>query len=212
MKQIQKVSKKDKRKKTARYSDKKRVFELPKGTLYNAAHLPVIQNLTALGFPAADIGMILGYAGKDARQFIKNLKKNHLDVAKAIRIGNEMANAALVAKMFQSAIGYDFEEEEIKFESKTKFDDKGKAEVIDVPVEKKKKRKHFAGSPQLAMFLAANRMPQSFVNRLEIHKKDFDLFKETPEEVIKKLAGKLIEYSQTRKKVKSKVIENDANV
>lgn len=197
---IKKLTKAERKKPVAHYFERERMFKLPKGVGYDANFLPIIQNLSALGYPAADIGMILGYAGKDARQFIKNLSKNYSDMAEAIKIGNSMANSYLVAQMFKSAVGYDYDEEDFKYTHNEDGTVKNKIQTGG-------KTKHYSGSPQLAMFVAANRMPESFVNRLEIHKKNFDLFKEVPKDTIKRLAGKLLEYADHRKKVESKEIK-----
>jgi len=194
------IEKTKNQKKVARYSDKERKFCLPERTQYDANWLPVIQNLSALGFPAADIGMILGYSGKNARDFIKNLRKNYPDVAEAIRTGVKMANSFLVAQMYKSACGYDYDEVDFKYTHNEDGSIKNKIETGG-------KKKRYSGSPQLAMFLAANKMPESFVNRLEISKKsNLNLFEEVPKDAIKRLAGKLLEFADKRKGVESKEV------
>jgi len=180
------IEKTKNQKKVARYSDKERKFCLPERTQYDANWLPVIQNLSALGFPAAD--------------FIKNLRKNYPDVAEAIRTGVKMANSFLVAQMYKSACGYDYDEVDFKYTHNEDGSIKNKIETGG-------KKKRYSGSPQLAMFLAANKMPESFVNRLEISKKsNLNLFEEVPKDAIKRLAGKLLEFADKRKKVESKEV------
>lgn len=185
--------------KTAKWLAKDKKFVREKGTKYSSELLPILQNLTALGFTESDVGVIAGYQGKRSRDWLDNLKKHYPDVKLACQAGAQLANINLVSKMYQAAVGYDYVEKEQEYTFVQ--DPKDATKTKRVLVKEKEKTKHNYGSPHLAMFLACNRMPEYFSNRVEITKKGLSvhLDGELSGAQIERLAGKLIEAAVEKK-------------
>ena len=93
-------------------------YELAKNTRFDPKLLPAIQNLRALGFKLGDIGMILGYAGKNSRDLLKNLAQTNEDVNNALAIGKDMSKTYMIEQMYRSACGYEYDEVEKTFENR----------------------------------------------------------------------------------------------
>jgi len=191
-----------------RWNESKRKYILERGTVWDSSLLPVIQNLTACGATAADLGMILGYQGKDAARFIANLKSKIPDFKKAIESGLQPANALLIAHAFRSAIGYDYTEEELWY--KLVQDPQNPEKLKEIPFKRKVFKKHKPGNARLLIFLAENRMPEHFKRAEQVHK-SFNLSAEIPADEVRRLAGKLDDLSKEFtiiKKVESKEVED----
>lgn len=181
------------------FDENKNKFILKKGSFFDTNLLPIIQNLTAQGFTEAEIGAIVGYQGENAGSWIAGIMKSNPEVKDAIKIGRKIADANLVANMYKSAIGYEYEEtEEI---------------VSGDKITIKKKHKHQPGNSTMQMFLAVNHMPEQYKNRVETTKKGFVLNTnvEISGEQIEKLAGKLLDTAKQVKQVESKVIDNEVS-
>ncbi len=188
------------------FDESKRKFVLPKQAHLDLALLPVIQNILAMGGTEADVGMIVGFQGEDARDWLHNRAKSSEDVKLAIKAGHRMANALLVAQMFRSAIGYDYDEtvDEYKY-----YDHAGTKLKKPVKVSTKVYKKHQPGNALLATFLSENRMPDLFKRRVELTKKNlnFNVDVEATADQIAELAGKVVEFANERKQIKSTVID-----
>lgn len=154
-------------------------YALPPGTQLDVRFLPVIQNLTALGLSELDIGIILGYGGRDPGKWINNLKLHHEDIKEAASRGKKMALAQLCSAMFKAAQGYNYVE--------TREEDGPKGHTDG------KYKKHIAPNAQLAMFLATNLMPDVFKNRTEVDKREikFVVNGKAEEDKISRLMGLL---------------------
>lgn len=87
-----------------------RIFKRDVALQFHDDLLPVIQNLTACGFQPHEIGQIVGFAGELSRNWLKELMKGRTDVAEAVKTGRILAQAAILARMIQSAMGYNYEE------------------------------------------------------------------------------------------------------
>ncbi len=183
-------------------SSTNRKFVLPKGTRFDPNFLPMIQNLTALGLTEGDIGTIVGYQGRETDVWLNSLKQYYPEVKEAAEIGKQIANSFLVAQMYKSAIGYDYEEIEECFNV-----DPESGELVKSG--EKRKLKHQPGNAQLAMFISTNRMPEQFKHRIDIAKKGFiiDATQEISSDQIERLAGKLMEEARNVKQIESTVIE-----
>lgn len=181
------------------WSEKQRKFVLPKYTRFNTILLPVLQNLTALGLTESDIGAIVGFQGKNADDWLNDLKRHHPEVKDACAIGKTVADSFLVAQMFRSAIGYEYEEVEYKRDKET-------GEMV----EYKRTVRHQPSNAQLAMFLAVNRMPDQFKQKVEVTKKTFNIDGkiEVSADQIERLAGALINEAKKVKQVENTVIES----
>lgn len=173
---------------------KKKTHQLALRSKFNTALLPAIQNLTGLGCSEADIGIILGYAGKDAREWIKGLKKRNIDVRDACELGKRMANIALVSRAWQLAVeGYDYLEEETTYE------------IVDgerIETDFKTKKKSVKPNPGLLQVLLRSRLPQDFSQTIKIDKRTMNVDMDIDAEV-DRVFGNLI----NRKKVDSEEIE-----
>lgn len=182
------------------YDEEQKKFVLQKRSFFDSNWLPIIQNLTAQGFTESEIGAIVGFQGENTQSWIPNLMQANPDVRDALKIGRKVADANLVANMYRSAVGYDYEE----YEEEETIDGK------DGPsVKNKIKHKHQPGNAQLAIFLAINHMPEQYKNRVETTRRGFTLNTnvEISSEQIEKLAGKLADTARQVKQIESKIVE-----
>ena len=188
-----------------RWMDKERKFVLPPRTEFNLELLPIIQNLVSVGMTESDIGAIVGYQGKNSEKWIAGLKQSNPEVAEACQIGKRIADSFLVAQMYKSAIGYDYQETEQKYKIDKETGDK-------VLVEEKVLHKHQPGNAQLAMFALTNHLPEQYKHRIDVNKKGFlvDVSTELSADQIEKLAGALLEGTREIKHVDS-IVVGDSN-
>jgi hypothetical protein len=188
-------------KKRKPWSSKQRKYNLPKRTAFDLVLLPILQNLTAVGMTESDIGAIVGFQGKHSEDWLNELKRNHPEVKDACRVGKEIADSFLVAQMYRTAVGYDYAEIEEIYE----LDGEGN----NVQVGAKRKIKHQPANPQMAMFMACNRMPELFKNRVEQTKKSFIISTngELSGNQIERLAGLLLEESEKLDIIDAQVVE-----
>lgn len=169
----------------------KKKYQLALRSKFNPALLPAITNLVRLGCSEADIGVILGYSGKDAREWIKGLKKRNMDVRDACELGKQMANIALVSRAFQLAMtGYEYVETEETY----------KAGVL---IETKTKKKHTKPNVALLQTLLRSRLPQDFSQTIKIDKRTLNIDIDSDAEV-DSFYGRLV---NDKKIVESKEIE-----
>ena len=133
---------------------------LKKYTKFEPILLPTIQNLVSLGYSDADIGIIIGYSGKDARNWLKGLKCRNKDVAAICEFGKYQANLQLVSRAFQLATeGYDYVE--VVDEFPVVVDNDGKETMIG-KLRRKVKRKHIAPDRNLLWNLLCSRLSEYF--------------------------------------------------
>ena len=151
--------------------------------------LPIIQNLTAQGYNLADIGMILGYSGKDPKSWIWRLKENHPEIQEAIEAGKNLADVELVKTAFKEATGYTIEEVETYY--KAFPDPNNPTKVRWVAVEKKKKPKYIPPNAILLWKMLCSRLPDLFqdTKKIEINKTTLDIKDVTADE-IRRFAGR----------------------
>jgi len=189
----------------------KKKFEIKKRARFDASWLPVIQNLTALGLNESDIGVILGYTGKNARDWLNNLKKNHPEVKDAWELGKRIADVQLVTKAFLAATGYDYKQEKVKYKAVTKYDgDKPYTDWIET--EREEVLKHAKSDPAVLKFLLCNRLPEFFseTKRLEIDKTILSLEGKDMEAEIKAFAGRLFEIADN-KTIDAEFVDKEAD-
>ena len=142
-------------------------FQIEKGTRFDKNLLPLIQNLSAEGRSEADIGIVLGYAGKDPAQWLKDLKRNHPEVRDAWEAGRQLADLKLVQTAFEVATGYDFTETEESFRQIEKMVD-GELKIVEIPVGSKIRKKYIKPDATLLFkllcidFLSISRMSRDF--------------------------------------------------
>ena len=159
----------------------------------------------------ADIGMMIGYSGKNPSAWIRFLKNKHPEVADALEAGAKMADAKLVVTAFDVATGYDIEEEEIEYINKPIIDTAtGKARAKYIERSRKTKRKHIKPDPSLLFKLLCNRLPEYFsdIKKFEVNKQSISANVDMNKE-IGEFAGKLMQVANKRKKVESKQVETE---
>ncbi len=186
---------------------KEKKYEIKKRTPFSHNLLPVIQNLVAEGRSLADIGMMLGYAGKSPKSWMNYLKKNHPDVEDALEAGRKMADTKLVVTAFDVATGYDVEEVHVEMINNPRLN--GTGEVQNHYVEKGRKTitKHIKPDAGLLFRMLCNRLPEHFsdTKTIDINKRSLDIHATVTAE-IQEFAGKLIDTAKRRKKVESKEV------
>jgi len=196
------------RRKPMEFDPERKTFKLPHGAKFDNVYLPVIQNGLAMGLTEGDLGMLVGYQGSDARNWLGNLKKNADDELKlAVHEGQKAANTVLVSKMFKAAIGYDYEEKVDIYEYKP-TGKKGRPRKVKVGT--KIYTKHQPGNAYLATFLSENRMPELFKRHVEITRRNmnFNVDVEATADQISSLAGKVVQFANERKQVESIPLES----
>lgn len=151
--------------------------------------LPVIQNLTSQGYNLSDIGMLLGFSGKDPKSWIWRLKENYPEIRQAIEAGKGLVNVELVKTAFKEAVGYWIDEEETEYKRFQKPNDPTKVEWI--AIKKKKKPKYIQPNVILLWKLMCSRLPDLFqdTKKIEINKTSLEIKDATAEE-IRRFAGK----------------------
>jgi hypothetical protein len=195
----------------SRYGDAKPKYTLPKGTKYDTevlkVLLPAMQNLTALGYTAEDLGIALGYEGSP-RDFVNNLGRTNEEVKDAIKAGQSLSNMQMIAQSFKTAMGYQTQNEIIEYKITV---DPETGEQTEIPVKRKVIKQEQPGNPQLLQFLMINRMPELFQNvqKIEVDKKQVtvEAKAELDADHIAKLAGDLSDALQKRKLVEATVID-----
>lgn len=172
--------------------EKKELYKLPLHHKFDPNLLPAIQNLKALRYKPGQIGMILGYAGKNSRDWIKNLSHNNSEVKNALEIGEEMSKSYLIEQAYKSGVGYEYvEEHDIQKETLNRD-----GEVVTLH-ETKKIKKDRPPSSRMIMFLACSKMPDEFFNRMEAGKKGMtiNISDKLSADQIKELAGNLAKFA-----------------
>ncbi len=183
-------------------------YQIKKRTPFNDALLPVIQNLTAEGKSLADIGMLLGYAGKNPTAWLRYIKNKYPEVADAMKVGAQLADTKLIVTAFDAATGYDIEETDTEYVVIPKIDGSNRHEEKN----RKIKRKHIRPDTGLLFKLLCNRLPEYFsdTRKFEINKKSANVKIDMNKE-ISEFAGKLMDATKDRKQVESKEIDVESS-
>jgi hypothetical protein len=188
-------------------------YQIKRRTPFNDDLLPVIQNLTSEGRSLADIGMLLGYAGKSPVAWMRFLKNKHPEVADALEAGAKMADTKLIVTAFDASVGYDVEEEEIEYINNPLIDSStGKATARYIEKNRKVKRKHIKPDTSLLFKLLCNRLPEYFsdIKKFEVNKQSINASVDMNKEIAS-FAGKLMKASEDRRQVESKEIDVDSS-
>jgi hypothetical protein len=184
----------------------KKPFKLSMRDKINPQMYPVIQNLVAIGCSETDIGLILGYAGKDIRSFLANRKRTDPAVKEACEMGKHLAKIIIVKSLMKVALGYEYTE----IDETHRLLPNGKLGTF--PVERKVKRRYAKPDVKALELLAYNLLQDDFKRKMEVENKsvNLELSGEVEKDDIRKLAGKLLELADI-KKVESKEIEPESN-
>jgi hypothetical protein len=171
---------------------------------FDFALIPVIRNLASLGIKESDIGMIIGYSGRDAKKFINDIKKNHPDVEHAFSIGAKIADTEIVTTAYEMATGYNFTEEVKEWVFEDELDDDGEPTGNRVKVLKKvrKYKKHQKPDSTILKMLLLSRFPDQFIDsKNSLISSPIDPANVTDEE-IRRFAGALLQILP-KKEIKS---------
>lgn len=110
--------------------------------------------LCLLGATDVEIADILGFS----EQTINNWKEKHEDFYLALKRGKAIADANVADRLYQRALGFEHDEEEIK----TVTIPGGGSEIVRVPT-----RKIYAPDPTSAIFWLKNRQPSKWRDKQE---------------------------------------------
>ena len=190
-------------KKRTELSKERELFALRRNTGYVKELLPAIQNLTSLGYSESDIGVLLGYMGKNKRAWLNNLKHKYPDVKKAVENGLALANAQLVSSLYDAATGYDYQEETVDYKMVQDKDNPDRTK--EIKIGKHERKKHKAGEVRAAMFLLINRLPHLFKNSIEVNKKEICIVS-TKDEIEKWAAGHL---ENLKKPIEAEILDEN---
>lgn len=151
---------------------KQGVVSLKKYTKFEPVLLPIIQTLVSMGYSDADVGIMVGYSGKDARNWLKGLKERNDDVRAICEVGKHQANLRLVSRAFQLATeGYDYVETVDKFPVIINVD--GTESAVG-KFERQIKKKHIKADTNLLWNLLCSRLPEYFGHVKKDKPKSFD--------------------------------------
>jgi len=189
---------------------KENKFKIQKRAKFDTSWLPVIQNLSGLGLNESDIGVILGYVGKNPRDWLNNLKKNHPEVKDAWELGRQIADVQLVTKAFLAATGYDYVQKKTKLKPVTKYDGDGKEYTKWIEAEREEIQKHVKADPAVLKFLLCNRLPEFFseTKKLEIDQRTISLKGEDISKEIRAFAGRLLDVAD-RKEIDAEFVDKE---
>ena len=181
-------------------------YELAKRTALDNTFIPVIHNLLTKGYTLADVGMLIGYSGKDSEGWLRRLSADNTDLDLAIQEGIEAANIELIKTAFNECMGYWVEEEDITAQ-KEKITPKGKNTYYKWTEKWKKTKKRFI-PPNTALLwkLLMSRMPESFneTQRIQVDKRSIEI-KADAENEIRNFGEQLLQVLNKN----SKIIEAD---
>jgi len=160
--------------------------------------LPVVQNLASAGCTAGEIGIILGAGAgdKQAARVLAKLRSDSPAFDLAWKNGVRAADVQLVGKMYETAMGYQYDEttlEEIPVQG-------------EMVVKRKVVRKYEKPSIEALMFLIQNRMKEEFRNtqHIDVNKKSVDITAELTTKQMADISGKLMEHLiENRKRIES---------
>lgn len=187
-------------------------FEIQKRTTALSSDLlPTIQNLTAQGYTKADIGILLGFAGKDPEGWLKRLEAKFPTLAEAIQAGKDAGDIELVKTAFEQALGHWVDGgEEIRYKAVQDRQNPNKVKWVQ-SAKKKLPAKFIPGNGKLLFQLLCSRLPEYFsdTRRVEIDKKVLELKGNVKDEILG-FAGALAAAVQP-KEVECKFVETDDN-
>lgn len=177
---------------------------------FDLALLPVIQNLAALGKSEADVGMIIGYAGRKPKKFIERLKKDCPDVAIALEVGRRLADIELVTTAFEAAIGYEYVEETKDYKIvRTVNEETGEVTSEERRLIKHKiSKKHQRPDASILRMLLLSRLPDYFIDSKKVTLTQV-MDSDPTEDEIRRFAGKLMALVNPTKVIEAKVTDSE---
>jgi hypothetical protein len=121
-----------------------------RGSTYRAEYARQAKAACKLGASNTDLAALFD----KSRRTIDNWLVQYPSFAKAVKLGRKMADGRVTGSLYQRAMGYDYEAEEIKVVE---------GQVVRVPV-----MKHVPPDPVCLQFWLTNREPDRWRNRQEV--------------------------------------------
>lgn len=119
-------------------------------TLYRQEYALIALRFMMLGATIEDLAELIGVS----RATIYNWQEDNKELATAISGGRNYADANVASRLYQRAMGYTHEAEEIK--------------VADGVIHRVPVTKHYPPDPQSAMFWLKNRQPELWKDKVEV--------------------------------------------
>lgn len=172
------------------------------------ALVPVIKELAAFGMSEADVGLIIGFSGRNPEKFFKELAEKHPEVADAYEVGKQLADTELVTTAWEVANGYNFKEQVKEYHFEEELDAEGEptGRRIKVLVKQKDYKRHTKPDSGMLKMLLISRLPQYFTDSKSAPD-SFDPFdgRDPTQDEIAHFAG---EFAKMLKKLSTKKIES----
>lgn len=122
-------------------------------TSYRPEYAVIAFRFMLLGSTMDNLAKLLGVC----KQTLYTWEKAYPDFSAALAGGREAADTAVAARLYQRAMGYTHEAEEIK--------------VVDGHIERVTVTKHYPPDPHCAMFWLKNRQPEMWKDKVEVVEK-----------------------------------------
>lgn len=180
---------------------------------FNMSLLPVIKGMAALGHNEADVGLVIGFTGRNPEKFFKGLCEKYPEVKDAYEVGKQLADTELVTTAWEVATGYKYTEQVKEYIYEDVLDDEGEptGERVKVLNKEKTYKRHTKPDTSILKMLLISRMPKQFTDS----KKgidDFDPFDggDNTADEIKHFAGEFAKMlkSMSTKKIESKELKD----
>lgn len=121
---------------------------------YDESYPELARKLCLLGHTDEELGQFFGVS----ETTINNWKLEHPKFLESVKLGKEVADANVADRLYQRAMGFEHDEEEIK----TVTVPGGGSEIVRVPT-----RKIYAPDPTSAIFWLKNRQPKKWRDKQE---------------------------------------------
>ncbi len=189
----------------------KRTTSLVKKADFDFALIPVLRNLSALGMSESDIGVVIGYAKRDAKKFLDQLKKDYPDVKNALALGAKIADTELVTTAMEVALGYDYTEEVKEWIFEEVLDDEGEptGERRKVLNKVRKYKKHQKPDSTMLKMMLLSRLTDQFIESKAAGVGRSPLDDDATDEEIRRFAGAIMNMLPKKLVESTEVVENE---
>lgn len=124
---------------------------------YKEEYVQLAENYSLLGATDKEMADFFGVTERTLNQW----KKDYPEFLQSLKKGKNIADANVASKLYNRAIGYDYEEKH--FETKP-----SKKDVPPELVEAKRIKKHVPADTTAAIFWLKNRQPEKWRDRKEV--------------------------------------------
>lgn len=124
---------------------------------YKEEYVQLVENYSLLGATDKEMADFFGVTERTLNQW----KKDYPEFLQSLKKGKNIADANVASKLYNRAIGYDYEEKH--FETKP-----SKKDAPPELVEAKRIKKHVPADTTAAIFWLKNRQPEKWRDRKEV--------------------------------------------